>query len=278
MHDLTGKVCAITGGASGIGRALADVFADRGMSIALADVEAGPLALAVRELGERGVNAMGFECDVADAAQVEAFAAATFDRFDTAHIIANNAGVGGGIGRAWEVSPEGWDWTISVNLMGVVNGLRAFVPRLVEQNDGHVINTASLAGLKGSPMMAPYVASKHAVVGISECLVHDFTISGAAVGVSVLCPAFIRTRIAESGRNWPGRLGTSPLPSPESPSADFIAKLVEAGMEPADYAARVLDAVETNRFFVLSDDAHAGAILSRHDEAVTGRPPTIVSI
>ena len=265
MHDLTGKVCAITGGASGIGRALADV-------------EAGPLALAVRELGERGVNAMGFECDVADAAQVEAFAAATFDRFDTAHIIANNAGVGGGIGRAWEVSPEGWDWTISVNLMGVVNGLRAFVPRLVEQNDGHVINTASLAGLKGSPMMAPYVASKHAVVGISECLVHDFTISGAAVGVSVLCPAFIRTRIAESGRNWPGRLGTSPLPSPESPSADFIRTLVEAGMEPADYAARVLDAVETNRFFVLSDDAHAGAILSRHDEAVTGRPPTIVSI
>ena len=278
MQDLTGKICAITGGASGIGRALANVFADRGMHIALADVEAGPLALAVQELNERGVDALGFECDVADAAQVEAFAAATFARFDTAHIIANNAGVGGGIGRAWEVSLEGWDWTISVNLMGVVHGLRAFVPRLVEQNDGHVINTASLAGLKGSPMIAPYVASKHAVVGISECLVHDFTMSGAAVGVSVLCPGFIRTRIAESGRNWPGRLGASPLPSPESPSASFIRSLVDGGLEPADYAARVLDAVETNRFFVLSDDTHTGAILSRHEEAVSGRPPTIVAV
>ena len=278
MHDLTDKVCAITGGASGIGRALADVFASRGMKIALADVEAEPLALAVQELNERGVDAMGFECDVADGAQVEAFAAATFARFDTAHIVCNNAGVGGGMGPAWEVSLAGWEWTLSVNLMGVVHGLRAFVPRLVEQNDGHVINTASLAGLKGSPMMAPYVASKHAVVGISECLVHDFTMSGAAVGVSVLCPAFIRTRIAESGRNWPGRLGASPLPSAESPSADFIRSLVDAGLEPADYAARVLDAVETNRFFVLSDDAHTGAILSRHEEAVSGRPPTIVAV
>lgn len=278
MHDLTGKVAVITGGASGIGRALADGFAHRGMRIALADVEGEPLARAVGELAAAGVETMGFECDVADAAQVDAFAAATYARFDTAHIICNNAGVGGGMGRTWEVSPEGWDWTIGVNLMGVVNGIRAFVPRLVEQNDGHVINTASLAGLKGSPMMAPYVATKHAVVGISECLVHDLTMSGAAVGVSVLCPAFVRTRIAESGRNWPGRLGASPLPAPDSPSADFIRTLVENGMDPHEFAHQVVDAVETNRFIVLSDPAHAGAILARHHEAVNGTAPTIVSI
>lgn len=278
MQDLNGKVAAITGGASGIGRALADVFSRHGMRIALADVEPEPLAQAVAELESAGVEAMGFECDVADAAQVDAFAAAIYARFDTAHIICNNAGVGGGMGRAWEVSPEGWDWTISVNLMGVVNGLRAFVPRLVEQNDGHVINTASLAGLKGSPMMAPYVATKHAVVGISECLVHDFAMSGADVGVSVLCPAFIRTRIAESGRNWPGRLGVNPVPSAESPSADFIARLVANGMDPHEFAERVLEAVETNRFIVLSDPAHAGAVLARHHEAVNGSVPTIVPV
>lgn len=278
MHIQNGKVAAITGGASGIGRALADCFGARGMRLALADVESEPLAAAVAELNAAGIETIGVTCDVADPAQVDAFAAATFERFGTAHVICNNAGVGGGVGRAWEVSLPEWEWTVSVNLMGVVHGIRAFVPAMVAQNEGHVINTASLAGLRGAPMMASYVATKHAVVGISESLVHDFTMANVDVGVSVLCPAFIRTRIAESGRNWPDHLGTNPAPPADSPTGGFIAQLVANGLDPADYAAKVLDAVESNRFIVLSDAAHTGAIQARHDETRDGLPPRMAPV
>ncbi len=274
MDELTGKVIAITGGASGIGLALARAFAAEGMRLALADIEAGPLAEVVAEFEAQGVPVLGVECDVADAEQVRAFADATFDRYDTADIVVNNAGVGGATGPAWEISDAGWEWTVGVNLMGVVHGIRAFVPRMVEQGSGHVINTASLAGLSGAPMMATYVATKHAVVGLSESLALDFAMGGLDIGVSVLCPAFIRTRIAESGRNWPSRLGTNPTPPADSPAAEFIKAMVDAGLEPDDFAATVVEAVRTNRFMVLSDDAHAAAIQQRHDAALSGTVPT----
>jgi len=273
MQELRGKVVAITGGASGIGRALADAFGAAGMKVALADVETGPLEQAVGELVAADVDAAGWECDVSDAAQVDAFAAATFDRFGTAHVICNNAGVGGAGGLTWDVPLAGWEWTIGVNLMGVVHGIRSFVPRLVEQGDGHVVNTASLAGLKAAPFMAAYNATKHAVVAISESLAHECAMTAPGVGVSVLCPAFIRTRIAESGRNWPERLGANPSPSADSPAGGMMRQLVENGLDPAVYAARVLDAVRTNRFFVLSDDAHASATQRRLDEIVEGTQP-----
>ena len=278
MKELSGKVAAITGGASGIGRALADGFAAAGMGVSLADIEPEPLADAVDQLTDLGVDVIGVECDVADASQVEAFATATFDHFGTAHVVCNNAGVGGGTGRTWEVSPEGWEWTLSVNLMGVVHGIRAFVPRFVEQGEGHVVNTASLAGLRGAPMMAPYVATKHAVVGISESLHHEFALSGIPVGVSVLCPGFIRTRIAESGRNWPAHLGANPAPEPDAPEAEFIRSLVESGMDPADYAATVIDAIRADRFIVLSDPAHVAAIAARHDETRDGTTPRMAPL
>ncbi len=173
MEELDGKVVAITGGASGIGRALADAFGAAGMKVALADIEPGPLAEAVAELSAAGIDAAGWPCDVSDDDDVHAFAAATFERFGTAHMICNNAGVGGAGGLTWEVPLEGWEWTIGVNLMGVVHGIRAFVPRMVEQGDGHIVNTASLAGLKAAPFMAAYNATKHAVVAISESLAHE---------------------------------------------------------------------------------------------------------
>ncbi|MGZ4676553.1 MAG: SDR family NAD(P)-dependent oxidoreductase [Acidimicrobiia bacterium] len=274
MKELDGKVAVVTGGASGIGRALADAFGGAGMRLALADVEAGALDTALAELDAAGVEAFGVVCDVSDADQVDAFAAATFERYGTAHVVCNNAGVGGQTGMSWEVSAAGWEWTLGVNLMGVIHGIRAFVPRLVEQREGHVVNTASLAGLKGAPFMAPYVATKHAVVGISESLAHELRMVDDALGVSVLCPGFIRTRIAESGRNWPDRLGDNPSPPDDSAAADFIRGLVANGMDPAEYAAMVLDAVRTQRFYVLSDPAHAEAISARHREATEGTPPT----
>jgi NAD(P)-dependent dehydrogenase (short-subunit alcohol dehydrogenase family) len=278
MQELTDKVVAITGGASGIGRALADAFGGAGMRVALADIEAGPLDAAVAELATGGIDAAGWVCDVSDDEQVHAFAAATFERFGTAHIVCNNAGVGGAGGLTWEVPLAGWEWTIGVNLMGVVHGIRAFVPRMVEQGDGHIVNTASLAGLKAAPFMAAYNATKHAVVAISESLAHECAMTAPGVGVSVLCPAFIRTRIAESGRNWPERLGANPSPPSDSPMAGVMRQLVDNGLEPSVYAARVVDAVRTNRFFVLSDDAHAGATRRRLEEMVEGTPPGMLTL
>jgi NAD(P)-dependent dehydrogenase (short-subunit alcohol dehydrogenase family) len=278
VEELRDKVIAITGGASGIGRALADAFGAEGMRVALADVEAGPLEQAVTELQAAGVDAAGWTCDVSDDDQVHAFAAATFDRFGTAHVVCNNAGVGGAGGLTWDVPLAGWEWTIGVNLMGVVHGIRAFVPRLVEQGEGHVVNTASLAGLKSAPFMAAYNATKHAVVAISESLAQECAMVAPGVGVSVLCPAFIRTRIAESGRNWPERLGENPSPAADSPAAGMMRQLVEGGLEPEVYAARVVDAVRTNRFFVLSDDAHADVTQRRLDEIVGGTQPQMFTV
>jgi NAD(P)-dependent dehydrogenase (short-subunit alcohol dehydrogenase family) len=278
MDDLDGKVVAITGGASGIGRALADAFGAAGMRVALTDVEPGPLAQAVTELTESGIDAAGWPCDVSDDDQVHEFAASTFDHFGTAHVVCNNAGVGGAGGLTWEVPLAGWEWTIGVNLMGVVHGIRAFVPRMVGQGEGHVVNTASLAGLKAAPFMAAYNATKHAVVAISESLAHECAFTAPGVGVSVLCPAFIRTRIAESGRNWPDRLGPNPSHPPDSPAGDLIRQRIANGLDPAVYAARAVDAVRTRRFFVLSDDAHAGATRSRLAEIVDGTPPGMLSL
>jgi NAD(P)-dependent dehydrogenase (short-subunit alcohol dehydrogenase family) len=278
VEELAGKVVAITGGASGIGRALADAFGAAGSRVALADVEPEPLARTVEELADAGIEAAGWECDVSDDDQVHAFATATFERFGTAHVICNNAGVGGAGGLTWDVPLAGWEWTIGVNLMGVVHGIRAFVPRLVAQGEGHVVNTASLAGLKAAPFMAAYNATKHAVVAISESLAHECAMTAPGVGVSVLCPAFIRTRIADSGRNWPTRLGENPSPPTDSPAADVMRQLIDGGLEPSAYAARVVEAVRTNRFFVLSDDAHAVATRRRLDEIVEGTQPGMFTL
>jgi NAD(P)-dependent dehydrogenase (short-subunit alcohol dehydrogenase family) len=162
--------------------------------------------------------------------------------------------------------------------MGVVHGIRAFVPRLVEQGEGHVVNTASLAGLKAAPFMAAYNATKHAVVAISESLAHECAMAAPGVGVSVLCPAFIRTRIAESGRNWPERLGANPSPPADSPAAGMMRQLVDNGLEPSVYAARVVEAVREGRFFVLSDDAHADVTRRRLDEIVGGTQPVMFTL
>src|SRR5581483_3263330 len=182
MDDLEGKVAVVTGAASGIGFALAGRFAAEGMHVVMADVEEPALDKAASELESDGASVLPFVTDVSDAGSVRALAAATFERFDTAHIICNNAGIGTG-GRTWEITEAQWQWTIGVNLMGVVHGIQAFVPRLVEQDEGHVVNTASAAGLLSGPGMAPYNATEHGVVALSESLAADLALAGSHVDV-----------------------------------------------------------------------------------------------
>jgi NAD(P)-dependent dehydrogenase (short-subunit alcohol dehydrogenase family) len=257
MEDLDGKVAVVTGGASGIGLALAQRFAREGMRVVVADVERAALDEATAALADEvgGDNVAGVATDVRDPAAVDALADSTFERFGTVHVLCNNAGVGVG-GLAWTVPADRWRWIVEVNLLGVANGIRSFVPRMIEQGEGHVVNTASAAGILTGPAMAPYFATKHAVVALSESLHFDLQLTGGAVGVSVLCPEWVRTNIADSERNRPDDVASAEAAPGLEADGDmlraFMQGLVATGMDPDDIAAQVLDAVRTGRFWIVT--------------------------
>lgn len=253
MRELTGRTAFVTGGASGIGLAMGQAFAEAGMNVMLADIETSALDIAIGHLRDLGLNADGIACDVADPASVESAAQATYQAFGHVHVVCNNAGVtaGGGIDT---ISLENWRWVLDVNLMGVLHGIRTFLPHIRAHGEGgHIVNTASMAGFNGGLGFSPYVASKFAVVGMSEGLALQLKPHG--IGVSVLCPGFVHTRISDSGRNRQARYGQAPALDPASPAAALVAEVarrVEAGLDPAKVAERVLSAVRENRFYVFT--------------------------
>jgi NAD(P)-dependent dehydrogenase (short-subunit alcohol dehydrogenase family) len=254
MKELKGKVAVVTGAASGIGRALAERFARAGMKVVLADVEEGALGEARDAIAKAGAEVLAVRADVSKVEQVDALARRTFDAFGTAHLVCNNAGIGAG-GMMWDVPAADWAWILGVNLMGVVNGIRAFVPRMIEQGEGHVVNTASVAGLITAPGMGPYCATKHAVVAMSECLHHDLTLAaGGKVKVSVLCPGWVKTRIADSARNRPADAPgpNRPLTQQEEMIQGMIRTAVDTGIPPEVVADKVHQAVIEDRFYILT--------------------------
>lgn len=250
---MKGKTAFVTGGASGIGLALGRAFAQAGMKVMLADIERNALKSALEELHDFGPNVRGVACDVADADSVERAAQATFEAFGNVHVICNNAGVaaGGGIDN---ISLDNWRWVIDVNLMGVLHGVRSFLPRMRSHGEGgHIVNTASMAGMNAGLGFSPYAASKFAVVAMSEGLAMQLKPHG--IGVSVLCPSFVRTRIGKSERNRAARYGEAPALDPASPAAMMVAEIarrLEAGLEPAQVAARVLSAIREDELYVFT--------------------------
>jgi NAD(P)-dependent dehydrogenase (short-subunit alcohol dehydrogenase family) len=247
--DVAGKTAVITGGASGIGLATARRLAGAGAKLVLGDVEAGPLADAVKALEADGASVVGVPCDVASLADVERLRDEALSAFGAVHVVFNNAGVGGGptLGSPIEM----WRWVSSVNLDGVVHGVHTFLPLLLDQDEGHVVNTASLAGLGGVPGMGPYCATKFAVVGLSESLFYDLALRHSAVHVSVLCPGLVRTRIAESGRNMPAGLAALAGGEPDGAIASAAAAAVASGIDPGVVADHVADAIADGTFWVL---------------------------
>ncbi|HEV3328897.1 MAG TPA: SDR family NAD(P)-dependent oxidoreductase [Acidimicrobiales bacterium] len=247
--DVAGRTAVITGGASGIGLATATRLAASGARLVLGDIEEGPLAAAVTSLRADGASVIGVRCDVANLEDVEALRDAALGEFGAVHVVFNNAGVGGGptIGSPIEL----WRWVSSVNLDGVVHGIHAFLPLLLDQDEGHVVNTASLAGLGGVPGMGPYCATKFAVLGLSESLFYDLALRRSRVGISVLCPGFVRTRIAESGRNMPEELKALRRSEDHGSVEAAAAAVVAAGIDPAVVAEHVAGAIERNEFWVL---------------------------
>jgi NAD(P)-dependent dehydrogenase (short-subunit alcohol dehydrogenase family) len=256
VEQLAGRVAVVTGAASGIGRALSEKLLGEGMSVVLADVEASTLQAAADALDGDRVAAV--VCDVADPASVDDLATATLDRFGAAHLVCLNAGVSGTFGRAWVTSAEEWRWVFDVNVWGGINGIRSFVPILLEQEEGHIVSTGSAACFEALPGMGAYAGSKHAVLGISEALRRELDAAGGRVGVSVFIPGGnISTRILESPRNWPDRFGDAPAvdddPLPRMIHAGFT-QVFAGGADPITTVGAVIDGVRGNRFLISDDE------------------------
>jgi NAD(P)-dependent dehydrogenase (short-subunit alcohol dehydrogenase family) len=264
MRELTGKTAFVTGGASGIGLALGRAFAQAGMKVMLADIEVAALDGAVESLRHLGPEIQRVVCDVADPESVGRAAEASCRAFGNVHVVCNNAGVAaaGGIDN---ISLENWRWVLDVNLMGVLHGIRAFLPHMRAHGEGgHFVNTASMAGMNAGLGFSPYVASKFAVVGMSEGLAAQLGPLG--IGVTVLCPGYVRTRIGESGRNRPERYGMAQTPDPASPAGMLVAQIAErlrAGLDPSAVAARVLAAIRQDELYVFTHPEMAGEVEQR---------------
>ncbi|HLN18417.1 MAG TPA: SDR family NAD(P)-dependent oxidoreductase [Acidimicrobiales bacterium] len=286
MRLEAGQVAVVTGGASGIGLALAREFASRGLDVVIGDVEEPTLDLALDAVGAFGTEAIGVPTDVSDLSQVENLANRTLERFGRVDVICNNAGVFASVGPMWELDRTDWEWTIGVNLWGVVNGITTFVPILVERGEGHVVNTSSMAGIATVAFLGPYTAAKHAVVGLSESLAVELAHSAPKVGVTVLCPGLIDTRIGEAGRNRPANLrpkAAAPNVDPEPPDPELVAQRTEqvvrdvSMISPEEVAVEALTAIETGQLHVATAHLAAEMVRKRTDVLladVAERPDT----
>ena len=287
-QDWAGRVAVVTGGGSGIGAALCRRFAEAGMSIVVADVDKPAAVEVAGQLADEGVlvadaRALPVRVDVASADEVAALGEATMDAFGAVHLVCNNAGVPAG-GLSWEVPMSDWQWVMEVNLWGVVYGVRTFVPLIVRSGGGHIVNTASMAGLTSPPFMSPYSVAKHGVVALSEALYHELSFSHPEVGASVLCPGWVRTRIHEAGRNRPQRHGGPTMfgegglsegeEGADGPGA-MVAQLIASGMDPSEVADLVWSAVLERRFWVFTGDDWIAMAAERARGAFAGENPQL---
>jgi NAD(P)-dependent dehydrogenase (short-subunit alcohol dehydrogenase family) len=275
VQELSGKVAVVTGAGSGIGRALALRFAAEGMRVAVADLDAPAGEETVRLVEEDGGEARSWVVDVRDASAVQSFADEVFDLWGQVDLLCNNAGVFVG-GHMWAQSLEQIHFVMDVNVWGIIHGIHAFVPRMIEQDtEGHIVNTASVAGLFGTPFAGPYTVSKFAAFAATECLAGDLIAAGTKLRASALCPGIIHTNIATTAQSRPDREGRS-VAADEGFVNDLLVDMVETGLEPAHVADRVVDAVRAERFLVLTHDHHAESIRTRAEELVDRRLPEVV--
>lgn len=280
MKNFQNKVAVITGGASGFGREFANIGARLGMKLVLADVQQDALDKAKQELEKQGAEVMAMRCDVRHTADVEALADATMARFNAVHLLFNNAGVAAG-GLVWENTQADWEWVLGVNLWGVIHGVRIFTPLMLgcankdSSYEGHIVNTASMAGLLNAPTMGVYNVSKHAVISLSESLYQDLKLIDAPIGASVLCPYFVPTGISQSHRNRPDNLKNNARPTASQLAAQAMSdKAVTSGkVSAAQVADWTFDAIRDDKFYIYSHPGALGGVQNRMEDIVMQRNP-----
>ena len=280
MKNFSGKVAVITGAGSGLGREFALVAAGLGMKLVLADVQSDALERVTDELLARDCEVLAMVCDVSKGAHVQELADAAIARFHGIHLVFNNAGVGSG-GLIWENTEADWEWVLGVNLWGVIHGVRVFTHAMLEcakrdpDYEGHIVNTASMAGLLNAPAMGVYNVSKHAVVSLSETLYHDLALVNAPIGASVLCPYFVPTGIHQSHRNRPEELKPDARPTASQMAAQALtSKAVESGKVSASDVARItFEAIREGRFYIYSHPQALGGVRERMEAIVGGKNP-----
>src|SRR5439155_3353594 len=279
MKDFQGKVAVVTGAASGIGRALAGKSAQERMKVVLADVEESALKEAEEELQASGAQVLAVCTDVSQAEEVEALAKITFETYGAVHLLFNNAGVAAGT-TVWESSLADWQWVLGVNLWGVIHGIHFFVPRMLAQDtEGHIVNTASSAGLVSSSGLGIYKVSKHGVVTLSETLALELAARGARLKVSVLCPEWVNTRIIDAERNRPQALRNAPeeqrmTPDERAVMEQVVRQLAQSGLEPSQVAEMVFDAIRQEKFYILTHPTTKQAVQWRMEAILQERLPT----
>jgi NAD(P)-dependent dehydrogenase (short-subunit alcohol dehydrogenase family) len=280
ITNFKGKTAVLTGAASGFGLECARIGARLGMNLVLVDVQQDALDQAAAELQTTGVQVLARKVDVSSAEQMEALAEAVQQRFGAPHLVFNNAGVGAG-GLVWENSVKDWEWVLGVNVWGVVHGVRLFTPMMLEAASkdptwqGHIVNTASMAGLRAPPNMGIYNVSKHAVVSLSETLYQDLSLVTDQVSASVLCPFFVATGISQSQRNRPGELPASKPTKSQLVGQAMSVKAVSSGkVKAADVAQKVFDAVAANQFYIYSHPQAIGSVQTRLEDILLARNPT----
>lgn len=280
ITDFKGKTAVLTGAGSGFGLECARIGARLGMNLVLADVQQDALDKATAEMTAAGAQVLAFRLDVSKAAEVEALGAAVLARFGAPHFVFNNAGVGAG-GLIWENTLKDWEWVIGVNLMGVAHGVRVFTPMMLEAArkdpawQGHIVNTASMAGLLNAPNMGIYNVSKHAVVSMSETLYQDLALVTDQISASVLCPFFVPTGIGQSQRNRPDALPAAKPTKSQLIGQAMSDKAVSSGkVTAAEVAQKVFDAVAANQFYIYSHPKAIGSVQTRLEDILQARNPT----
>lgn len=275
MENLTEKVAVITGAASGIGRALAEACAQHEMKVVLADVEVAALEIVEDDLRSRGAEVLAVPTDISNEENVANLAEQTMTHFGGVHLLCNNAGVGVG-GPIWQATVADWEWVLGVNLWGVVYGIRTFVPLMLQQDEpAHIVNTASIAGLVSTPGLGVYNVTKHGVVTLSETLYQELQAAKSKIGVSVLCPGWVKTRIGESARNRPNLTSEA---QQEHLGGDGMAQAIADGLAPASVAAQVMEAVREQRFYVLTHPDMTPLVEQRHEDIRMGRNPSTTGL
>ena len=252
MNNFRGRVAVVTGAASGIGLALTERFVTEGMNVVMADIEAGALATQSERLRRDGATVLPIRVDVSQPGDVERLADETYAAFGAAHVVCNNAGVAV-IGAIHEHTLADWQWVINVNLWGVIHGVRVFLPRMLAGGDeGHFVNTASMAGLTTAPFMSVYDVTKHGVVALSESMYKELTLSGAPIGVSVVCPGLIETNIMRSSRNRPEGLAEEGKAGPMAQAfGQSLSDRLAGGYPPSEVANQVVAGIREGRFYIV---------------------------